>query len=203
METDESLLAAWRCGNRASGQRLFRRNFSVVHRFFVNKVDGDVEDLVQRTFVACLEGQTRFEGRSTFQTYLLGIAQHLVCDVYRQRGRQRQVDLERDSIVDLGAGPSTLMAEKREQRILLEALRRIPLKYQMVLELHYWEKLTGAQIGEILEIPANTAHARLRLAKDRLRRVLKQLNASRDLLESTDVDLERWAESVRSAFGPM
>lgn len=197
MDLDGELFLAWRAGDLRAGETLFQRNFAVVHRFFVNKTDRDTEDLVQRTFMACIEGQHRFEGRASFRAYLLGIANHMVCEFYRKRGRNREVDFERDAIADLGAGPSTLMAERREQRTLLEALCHIPVKYQVVLELHYWEKLTGPEIGTALEIPENTAYARIRLAKEQLRRALKRLDASRELLDSTDADLEGWADSVR------
>jgi len=197
MKTDKELLGAWGGGDRAAGNELFRRHFSAVHRFFANKVDRDVEDLVQRTFMACTEGRDRFEGRSSFRTYVLGIANHLVCNAYRRKRARVEVDLDRDSIVDLGASPSTLFAEQEEQRVLLEALRRIPLTSQVVLELYYWERLTGPQLGEVLGIPEDTARSRVRTAKQLLRKALAQLSASRRVLESTDADLEQWADSIR------
>ncbi len=198
METDGDLLDAWRNGDRAAGNELFRRHFAAVHRFFANKVDRDVEDLVQRTFMACVEGRDRFKGHSTFRTYVLGIAHHKVCDVYSRKKSRVEVDLDRDSIVDLGAGPATLISEQREQRTLLEALRRIPLTYQVVLELYYWEKLTGPQLGEVLGVPEDTGRSRIRTAKELLRKALKRLNASQRVLESTDADLEQWADSIRA-----
>ncbi len=197
MVGDETLLAAWRSGDSKAGSELFGRHFDAVHRFFINKTDGDIDDLVQRTFAACVEGRDRFAGRSTFRTYVLGIANNILCERYRQQRKRNLVDLERDSIVDLGARPSTLFAQKRERRLLLEALRQIPLKYQIILELHYWEKLTAPQIHETLGLRLNTVYSRIRLARGFLRKQLAQLEASTELLESTDADLDRWANAVR------
>ena len=57
-ESDEELLEAWRAGDRKAGTVLFRRFFPQCRRFFVNKVpERDVEDLLQRTFTAMVEGR--------------------------------------------------------------------------------------------------------------------------------------------------
>ncbi len=75
--TDEELLHAWRCGDKAAGDKLVDRHYESVDRFFRNKVnEHDLGDLTQRTFLACLEHPDRYEGRhgATFKTYLLGIA---------------------------------------------------------------------------------------------------------------------------------
>lgn len=164
----------------------------------MNKVDRGIDDLVQDTFLACVESRYRFEGRCSFRTYILRIAHHLVCDVYRRKRPHTPVDFERDSIVDLGAGPSTLFAQGREQRWLLEGLRRIPLESQIVLELHYWERLTAKQIGEVSELPENTVYSRLGAARKKLRKVLKQLELTPRPTEHLAVDLETWAESIRT-----
>lgn len=195
--TDAELLEAWRGGDKTAGSALFAQHFEAIHRFFVNKVDRDVEDLVQRTFVACVEARDRFAGRSSFRTFLFGIANNILRERYRGR-RKEAVDFNRDSVADLGAGPSTVLAEKREERVLLEALRRIPLDLQVVLELYYWERLTGPQLGEVLAIPENTARSRVRRGKELVAAEIAKLDATREILESTAANLDQWAGSVRA-----
>ena len=46
-----------------------------------------VEDVVQDIFVAALRGLDRFQGQSTVQSWLIGIARHKVEDYYRARLR--------------------------------------------------------------------------------------------------------------------
>ena len=39
------------------------------------------------------------------------------------------------------------MRERDEERLLLDALRRLPVELQTVLELYYWEEMTSATIA--------------------------------------------------------
>ena len=71
-ESDDCvLLEAWRGGDRRRGEELFRRHGASVSRMFANKVPEVAEDLVQRTFIACLEGRVAPTG-SNVRAYLLG-----------------------------------------------------------------------------------------------------------------------------------
>lgn len=197
-EVEGALLERWRSGDARAGDRLFVRHFAAIDRFFRHKVrEDEIADLVQRTFMACVERPERFQERSSLRTYLLGIARNILREHYRARAKGRLEDLDEVSIIDLGAGPSTLLGLKAEQRLLLEALRSIPLAAQEILELYFWEGLTGAQIAEVLGVGEDTARTRLRRARLRVREALEHLASSRALLESTLSDLESWARSVR------
>lgn len=195
---DEALLLAWKGGDRRAGNELFQRHFEPVRRFFINKTDGDVAELVQKTFLRCLDAVERFEGRSAFRTFIFAIANNLLREHYRARLRaQREEELGDLSVEDMGAGPSTILNAKREQQVLLRALRRIPLRDQVVLELYYWEELTAAQIGEVLDIPENTARSRLRAGRKRLRDAIAVVARNPSIAESTANDLDGWAEQIR------
>lgn len=177
---------------------LFARHFDAIYRFFRNKLDGDIEDLVQRTFTACVEGRERFREEASFRTYLFAVAHNLLRDHLRRRRRAPDVlDLESTSAVDLGASPLSLVVARAEERVLLQALRRIPMSSQIILELYFWEKLTGAEIGAILGVVEDTARSRIRKAKQQLEATIRQLEATPRDLESTLSNLDQWAEAVR------
>lgn len=197
--TDLDLLDAWRSGDLESGEQLFRRYIGQLGRFFRNKVDVGVEDLIQNTFLACIEGRERFRGTSSFRTYLFGIAHNLLLAHYRRQ--RRDIDFAHSSVVDLGASPSGPLARRDEQAALLRALRSIPLDYQVVLELSYWESLAGPEIAEILGLPANTVRSRLARARVALREALERGVSSPELLRSTLGDLDGWAQGVRAELG--
>lgn len=202
MRSDDVLLRLWRDGDRKAGNELFQRHFESIRRFFVNKVDRELEDLVQRTFLRCAEGRDRFEGRSSFRTYLFAVAHNVLREHYRARIRTARTDgLDELSVADLHPGPSTALVRKREERLLLEGLRRIPLHFQIILELYLWERLSGTQLGEIFDIPENTARSRVRRAKQLLEQAMTEITASREVLESTTADLETWAASLRPWLG--
>lgn len=197
---DQELLTAWRQGDAAAGDRLFVLHFPTLDRYFRNKVSGpDIADLIQRTFMTCVERPHGFQGLSSFRGYLLGIAHNLLREHYRAVSRRRHEDIDAVSVVDLGAGPSTLIGAREEQRLLITALRSMPLESQEILELYYWERLTGPEVASILAVTENTARSRLRRARLRVREEVERLAASATVLQSTLEDLEAWARSVRPA----
>lgn len=195
---DAALLAAWRTGDRAAGAALFDRHFRAVARFVRTKVarEAEVDDLVQTTFLACLEAAGRWRGEGSLRAYLLGIAYHKVQHYYAAR-RRDPLDLEQISVADLAPGPSAWLVRRAEQRLLLEALRRLPLQFQVVLELYFWEDLSAGAIGELLGEPEGTVRTRIRRARELLGEHLRRLAASRALLESTLADLDAWARGLR------
>lgn len=201
--TDLELLDAWRQGDRESGSELFERHFDSICRFFANKVDRDVDDLVQRTFAACVEGKERFRGQSTFRTYLFGVAHNILRSSLRKRRRDKErFDLGVSSVHDLGLNPTVLVAKRKEQTLTLQALRRIPVEHQIVLELYYWEEMTAKDLGEVLGIPEGTVRGRIRRAKKLLEEQLIALADDDRILESTISGLETWARDLRAQVLP-
>ncbi len=197
--SDESLLAAWRAGDTRAGEALFARHFSAVYRFFANKAGDEAEDLAQQTFERCVAASSGFEGRSTFRTFLFGVARNVLREHVRRRMRHRARwdDGDMPSVHDAGLSPARFVVAKREQRVLLEALRRLPLEYQIVLELTFWEHLTGRELAEVLGEPEGTVRGRLRRARRRLERELAAVAQHEGLLASTRTDLDGWAASLR------
>ena len=202
MSDDLALLKKWREGDAAAGQELFGRHTETLYRFFRNKVAGGVEDLVQQTMVACLQSQAQYEQRASFRSYLLGVARYQLFDYYR-RNKSDAENLEFNTVTvhDLALSASSQLAKASEERVLLEALRRLPVNFQMTLELSYWEDLSGPELAEILEVPVDTAYSRLRRAKQLLKEQLALLSSSNEQLGATRTDLERWASALRKAEG--
>jgi RNA polymerase sigma factor (sigma-70 family) len=177
---DASLLEAWRLGDRAAGAELFERHYPDVARFFHNKVgDPAQDDLIQETFLGCIEGAVRMRGQAGFRTFLFAIAHHVLANHLRRRGRlnarlSSETDVDEAPAVASGPSPVAAAVHHQEQRSLLEALRRIPLIHQVALELHYWEDLTAAEIGQELGVPIGTAKTRLRDGRAYLEEQLRE-----------------------------
>ena len=171
--TDAALLEAWANGSTPAGNELLERHFALVHRFFRNKVGAELEDLVQQTFLACLEARTRYRGHASFKTFLLAIARNQLFTHYSQRGR-RALDTEVHSVRDLRTSPTAAMAKREDLRLLQAALREIPLDFQLILELVFWEGLDAVEIAAVLNVPVNTLYSRLHRAKLALRAKLER-----------------------------
>jgi RNA polymerase sigma-70 factor (ECF subfamily) len=206
VETDEALYAAWADGDAAAGSRLVDRYLERIGRFFANKVlDGaDTEDLVGETFELCARSLGRFRGDSSFRTYLFGIAKNVLRDYIKKRGRRPgDVDFRVTAIGDLGPSPSVIVGERREQGLLLEALRRIPLELQIVIELSFFEEMSQAEIAALLELPPGTVASRIRRGKEQLFARIEALADSPGLLESTLGGLRGWAAAIQAQLAAM
>jgi RNA polymerase sigma factor (sigma-70 family) len=194
---DVELLDAWRQGDREAGDALLGRYFDAVCRFFRGKLGDDVEDLIQRTFLDCVESRERIR-EGGFRVYLFTVARNRLFDHLRARRRVEHVDISLQSMADLGTSPSSKLARNEREQLLVLALRRIPLDQQIMLELAYWEGLRGKEIADVLGIAENTVRSRLSRARDALRDQLAALAASPELcdqtLESFDLQLRRGAE---------
>ena len=201
--SDEQLLSAWRAGDRRAGAALFRRHYDTLARFYANKVAAEERpELIQRSFLACVESRDRFEGKSQFSTYLIGIAVRQLYKYFDRRRRDQQhIDFNTVSSEDLAPTPSQHAAQQDEYRVLLAALRRIPVEYQLVLELVYWEGFTAVMIAESLDIPTGTAKTRIRRGRELVREQIEAIAATPNLVQSTLMNLEGWAEGLRQQVG--
>lgn len=185
---DVELLERWRAGEAPAGEALFERYFNAVVRFFRNKVTDGTDDLVQRTFLACVEGRDRLRNDATFRCYLFGVAHNLLHKHYRARKKSDLIDFTVRSVFDLGPSPSSVAAKSQTERLVLDALRRVPLEYQTVLELHYWEELTAAEIAGATEVPLGTAKTRLRRGRELLEKALTELATAAGTAAPSNLD---------------
>lgn len=199
MPTDAELLASWRDGDKDAGNELVRRHFMTVYRFFVNKVNEDADDLIQRTFLACVEGRDRFRADSSLKAYILGIARNQLLMFLRRKQRRENSPAD-IRVAEVFGSPSRVMADHQEEKLLLQALRSIPLDLQMAVELYYWEQLGVAHIAEILEIPAGTVKSRLFRARDSIRQALAAMDVPANLQKTTVEGFEKWAKSLKEKF---
>ncbi len=200
--SDGQLLERWRAGDTASGEALFERYYDMVERFFLNKVASGVQDLVQDTFMRCVEGRERIRDHDRFRTYMFAIAYNVLTAYLRERYRSdRAIDLAEISMCDIAPGPSSLIARQREHQLLIEALRAIPIEDQVILELHYWEQLTTGEMAEVMGIPIGTARGRLQRARTRLEEEMQRRAESPADLASTMAKLDDWAAECREHLG--
>lgn len=197
MDVDAQLYSGWVAGDRSAGARLIARHLQTVSRFFINKSTATAEhdDLVAMTFERCAKSLGGYRGTGSFRGYLLGIALNVLRDELRRRSPD--VPLGSISVAAGGRSPSSVFAERAEQRLLLTALRSLPVEAQVVLELHLLEELTREEMAEVLDLPAGTVAGRLRRARALLTAAVAELAQSASLGESTVSGLDAWARGVR------
>jgi RNA polymerase sigma-70 factor (ECF subfamily) len=170
VDPDLELLNRWRTGDKRAGNELYQRHFVDVSAFFAIRFPSAQEDLIQETFLGLVKAVERFEGRSSFRTYLFRIARNVFREAMRRRMRpHRTFDPLVDSIAEVsGRTVSSAVAQNESLQLLLNALLLIPCEMQDLLELYYFQELKVAEVAEVLEILPNTVKSRLSAARKRL-----------------------------------
>ena len=156
-----------RHGNRDALGSLVREHYSRVYRFCARRIGDDLaQDAAQETFVTMQRGLKRYEERSSFETWLLGIA-HNHC---RNLARKRRLDpVSLDAWVECGRNEQPTIFDKEALR---NALSKLTEEHREVVRLHEIEGLRYAEIAEILGVPEGTVKSRLHHAFINLRRLL-------------------------------
>lgn len=171
-DDDLTLLERWREGNSKAGQELCARHFAGVYRFFEHKLPGEADDLTQQTFLGCVKARDQFRARSSFRTYLFAIARNVLYMRLRQLPRFEQVDLEVSSLNEIVSSPSKQLGKEQELALVREALRRLPVAQQTLLELHFWHDLDAAALAEVFDTTPGAIRVRLLRARRALRMLL-------------------------------
>ena len=190
MESDDALLQAWRGGDRRAGTRLIERHFDSLCRFFRSKLGDDVDDLIQRTFLDCLERKHDIR-TPTFHSYLFAVARNRLFDHLRRGFRQPVDELGSRSIANLRTLASGAIAKAQARELVTRAMQALPVDFQITLELAYWEELSGAEIAATLEDSEHTVRSRMSRGRKMLREQVEKLAAEPLEAEQTLARLDR------------
>lgn len=173
--SDRSLVERWAAGDRDAGSEFARRHFATLWTYFRNKLSEAPEDLIQATLVQCQRYRGRLGEADDVRAYLLSIARSQLRDHYR-RVRPRE-DLDAMSVRDLASTLDTKLHRRHVQDTVARALQSLTLAHQEILELHYWNDLSVAEIAAVLEVPVGTVKSRLIRAREALRAHLPETHA--------------------------
>lgn len=124
------------------------------------------EDIVAATFEKALKNLPRYEWRgTTFGAWLYQIARNEIRMIWRkEKGVLPLIGrfFSRDNVEQ-----SVLAQDERDE--IRAALRRLPARDQEILRLAYYEALSHAEIGEVLNCSSRNVAVRLHRALKRLR----------------------------------
>ena len=137
-------------------------------------------DVVQDAFLKAYGALDRFEGRSSFYTWLHRIVMNLCLDRKRRERSSRRVEWSEEVEREIEADPETpetpepaLALERAELRAqLAQAIAVLPEDARRTLELREIEGLSYQEIAECLGVPKGTVMSRLHYARRRVRSAL-------------------------------
>jgi len=153
-------------GDRGALDQLLRRHYDRVHAVCrrITGHDADAADAAQEALIAIVRNLERFDGRSSFGTWVYRIATNASLDELRRRRRRPILgvtddDHARQDLIDADAG---VRVEGLGDRMALDAaLREIADDYRVPVVLRDVADLDYAEIAAILDIPIGTVKSRI------------------------------------------
>ncbi len=170
---DYDLVARALGGDQAAYTRLrdkyWRSIEAMLSRMIRNK--SDAEDLTQEAFIKAFNSLHTFNTDYAFSTWLYKIASNNCIDYLRKR-RLKTVSMDapvqtRDGemqmeLVDVNAvQPDIPLTSAERTAVLVEAIKNLPEKYRIVIELRHTQEMEYADIAEKLNLPLGTVKAHL------------------------------------------
>ena len=168
---------------------IFSRHYSAVFGFAARRLGvGEAGDVAGEVFVRAFRIRRRFDtSRSDCRPWLYGIAANIVGDRIRRTRRARRRFVVVDPALDVFYGvedsDDRLVAESVSDR-LNEALGELSAADRDTFVLYSLERLSYAEIAEVLDVPAGTVGSRIARARRRLRELIPDLEQITDRMDS-------------------
>ncbi len=169
-ERERLLRAA--AGDDDAMRQLYREHVDAVFRTACRVLganDAEVDDVVQHTFLAAVDGASRFDGRSRLSTWLIGIATRRALDHARARHRRGRWSRLKEWVGLGGDAPAEQPDARLEGKTIADrALAELTPEQRVVFVLHQVEGHTLQEIADMTDTGISTLHARLGAARKRL-----------------------------------
>ncbi len=151
---DDQILARAVQGDRDAFGELYRRYVQRIYNYIYYRVGNphDAEDLTARVFYRVLRNIHRYEDRGLpFSAYLYRIAHNVVANWHRDNQRRTEIPLDALwSLHDDSPAPEATLLQHEEYERLFAVIRRLPPDRQQLLILKFVERLSNAEIGQIM-----------------------------------------------------
>lgn len=185
LEEDRELVELAQTGDSRAFETLIRRYTPPLSRFLRRFLHdpGDIEDVMQETFIKAYMGLNRFRGDSAFSTwiYRIGIntAKHGLALRHRQGlqlGGTGDEDADSKELAEAAADfdtPDSKLETKEVLALLDAALATLPEEQRMSFELRELDGLSYEEIAGQMHCPVGTVRSRIHRARDTLAAALK------------------------------
>lgn len=144
----------------------------------------EAEDVLHNVYVKVLEGKARFNGDSSFKTWLFAVIRKTASD-QRRRNLLRSVIVMRAAERSISPvrpeRPDESAYRGEVQTIFQDALRRLSGRQREALELVFYHELSIEEAAAVMGVSLGSARTHYERGKKRLRELLEE---SEELYES-------------------
>lgn len=192
-DDDMDLLRRWRDGDRQAGDTLIRRHYGYALRLARRRLTNEDAAVEATQNAMAVLVQKRDAIDSDFRRYLSKVVYFSVLNQTKQRPYEPVEGNE--AVRSAPRGASTMVGHKEEEKLMVKALRSLPIDDQLVFYYDFVGEKTRVELAELLEMTRAQIDRRVHTAKLRLR---KQLETFRDspVRQSTLGGLETWLKSM-------
>jgi RNA polymerase sigma-70 factor, ECF subfamily len=139
--------------------------------------EADIDDCIQQVF-STLTKRIADIGIGAERAFALGTAVRVAADYRRTQRRRRDEATDPNELECSDRGelsPDALLEQKRGLELLDAIIDQLPADARAVFVLTELERLTMAEVAQLLEIPAGTVASRLRRARERFESICRGL----------------------------
>ncbi len=143
----------------------------------------EAEDVLQAAYLKVLDGRARFDGRSSFATWLFAVIRRTAADERRRRMLRfaRHAPLRDDLPLGGERAGAVELSESAERRAILEAaLDALPRRQREVLLLVMYHERTVEEAAAVIGIGVGSARTHYARGKQRLRELLQHSELRHD-----------------------
>jgi len=158
--------------------RFQRRLFVYIYHLVGNKEE--VEDILQNVFSKAYNGIDSFDPARKFSSWIYRIAHNESVNFLKRKNNKNTVSWEdiitnRDKLNGASDAetPEDMMEHKEIVKQIDLAMEKLPMKYQEILKMRYFEELSYDEIGAIKGQSINTVGTLINRAKKKLLEVVK------------------------------
>jgi RNA polymerase sigma-70 factor (ECF subfamily) len=187
-EVDDLELARLAAMDADAFGELYERHVRKIYNYIYYRTGNhhDAEDLTARVFQRALRHVPNFQDKGVpFSAWLYRIAHNLVANWHRDRSRRPVVPLEDHVAVgEVSDHPETEAIVEEERQMLLTAVRTLPADRQQLLILKFVERLSNAEIGEVMGRTEGAIkslyHRTLNALRDEVKKIRVTPNTKKD-----------------------
>jgi len=175
--TDDDIIEGIKAGNTSLYELIMRRYNQRLYRVTrsILRDDGEVEDVIQETYVRAYQHLDQFAGIAPFSTWLTRIAVNEALRRLRLRGRNQQFEeSEQDeeglmTILETSPNPEQRASIAELGQLLEAAVLDLPDQYRTVVMLRDIEELSTLETAEALELTEENVKVRLHRGRSMMR----------------------------------
>ena len=185
---EQELIERIRADDPRAFKELFDSNATLVHNVCFRMLGNrqDAEDVTQEVFLEAYKSLKRFRFESKLSTWIYRIAVNRSLNHQRKRKLERWLSLDFEANEDRAGNmafpgtvadtPDSIVEKKETERVVQEAIAKLPERQRTALLLHRYEDLPYQEIADIMDVTVASVESLLHRAKQTLAKNLLSLN---------------------------